>query len=297
MIIGGKKADVVRNIQKAAEAGDWHRKVELGDAVLEPARKKEIVCQFLERRDTLSYRAGNVCARLIRDSVGWAQNRDTQILGMENLSDITGGAIITSNHFNPLDSTIIRKMAKRTGRSRLYTVSQDTNFAAPGLIGFLLYYTDTIPVTDDAHYMENRFLPLLQSLFDQKQWVLIYPEQEMWFNYRRPRPPKRGAYYYAARCGVPVISCFVEMREKKHRDNEEFYQVQYVLHVLPAVYPEPGKSVRENSFRMMQADDAQKKQMYEAVYHKKLTSVFSWADIAGWIPETERDGKGERNDG
>lgn len=285
MIVGGKKEAVIRNIQCAADAGDWNRKVELGDARLEADERKAIAYEFLEKRKTLSYRACNGCARLVRNSVGWTQNRDTQIIGMENLSGITGGAIITSNHFNPLDSTIIRKMVKRTGRNRFYTVSQDTNFAAPGLVGFLLYYADTLPVTSDPHYMEDEFLPLIQSLFMQKQWVLIYPEQEMWFNYRKPRPPKRGAYYYAARCQVPVVSCFVELREKKRRDNDEFYQVQYILHVLPPIYPEPEKSVRENSVRLMETDYAQKKQTYEKVYQKEAASGFSLEDIAGWSPK------------
>mgnify|MGYP003103233215 CR=1 FL=1 len=287
MIVGGKKGAVIQNIKSAAGEGDWNRKVEPGDAVLEPEQRKAVVYEFLKRRNTFSYRACNGCARLIRDSVGWTQNLDTQIAGMENLSGVEGGAIITSNHFNPLDSTIIRKMVKKTGRNRLYTVSQDVNFAAPGLVGFLLYYADTLPVTSDANYMEEEFQPLLQSLLDRKQWVLIYPEQEMWFNYRKPRPPKRGAYYYAAKCQVPVVSCFVEMREKKRRDNDEFYQVQYILHVLPPIYPEPGKSVRENSARMMNADYEQKKQIYESVYQKELDSGFSLEDIAGWIPKRE----------
>lgn len=75
---------------------------------------------------------------------------------------------MTSNHFSPLDSTIIRKLAKKTGRRRLYTVSQDTNFAVPGMIGFFLYYADTIPITSDSHYTKEAFLPLLRSLLGKK---------------------------------------------------------------------------------------------------------------------------------
>ena len=45
-------------------------------------------------------------------------------------------------------------------------------------------------------------------------------EQEMWFNYRKPRPPKRGAYYYAAKFNVPIVSFFVEIRDMDEKENE-----------------------------------------------------------------------------
>ena len=113
--------------------------------------------------------------------------------------------------------------------------------------------------------------------------MLIYPEQEMWFNYRKPRPPKRGAYYFAAKCGVPVISCFTEMTELDERDNEQFKKVRYILHVLPPIYPEKGLTVRENSLKMMERDYEQKKRAYESAYGKPLSYEFSKKDIAGFV--------------
>ena len=150
-------------------------------------------------------------------------------------------------------------------------------------MGFLLYNADTIPITQDPHYQKNAFIPLLKRLFKRKQWVLIYPEQEMWFNYRKPRPPKRGAYYFAAKCGVPVISCFTEMTELDERDNEQFKKVRYILHVLPPIYPEKGLTVRENSLKMMERDYEQKKRAYESAYGKPLSYEFSKKDIAGFV--------------
>ena len=32
--------------------------------------------------------------------------------------------------------------------------------------------------------------PTLEKLFQKKHFVLIYPEEEMWFNYKKPRPRK-----------------------------------------------------------------------------------------------------------
>ena len=122
----------------------------------------------------------------------------------------------------------------------------------------------------------------MKKLLRRGQYVLIYPEQEMWFNYRKPRPLKRGAYYYAARFQVPVISCFVEMVEVQEKENEDFNKVRYVVHILEPIFPEPQKSVRENSVNMMGKDYEQKKQAYEKYYGRKLQYNFEPGDIAGW---------------
>lgn len=113
---------------------------------------------------------------------------------------------------------------------------------------------------------------------------MIYPEQEMWFNYRKPRPVKRGAYYYAAKANVPIISCFTEIidQPKPEKNNDEFYQTKYRLHVLPLIWPDSKLSVNENAKMMMEKDYAQKKAAYEAAYQKKLSYDFEPHDIAGW---------------
>ena len=84
---------------------------------------------------------------------------------------------------------------------------------------------------------------------------------------------------------VPVISCFVEQRDLPKKDRTNFYKVGYVIHVLKTLYPDPSKSVRENSYRMQQEDYVQKKEAYERIYGKALTYAFEPSDIAGWTGE------------
>ena len=151
-----------------------------------------------------------------------------------------------------------------------------------GVIGFVMNYADTIPLGKDQDYMTGAFPDLIKGLLRSGQYVLIYPEQEMWFNYRKPRPLKRGAYYYAARFHVPVISCFVEQVEIKEKENDEFNKVRYVVHILEPIFPDPQKSVRENSMEMMNRDYEQKRLAYEKAYGRKLTYEFEPGDIAGW---------------
>ncbi|MBQ3593325.1 MAG: 1-acyl-sn-glycerol-3-phosphate acyltransferase, partial [Clostridia bacterium] len=109
-----------------------------------------------------------------------------------------------------------------------------------------------------------------------------YPEQEMWFNYRKPRPPKNGAYFFAAKLNVPIVSCFVEMIDKDEDDTAEFKKVKYKLHVLDVLYPDESKTTKENTQLLCEADYNLKKNCYERVYGKKLTYTFENSDIAGW---------------
>lgn len=77
----------------------------------------------------------------------------------------------------------------------------------------------------------------------------------MWFNYRKPRPFKRGTYYYAAQANASIISCFVELRDlKSFEPNAKclIHRIQATLHILPMIYSDPNKSAHENNVWMME---------------------------------------------
>ena len=281
MIIGGDKKPVIQNIQKNIQAKQFNAKVELNDPKMDLPTEDQILEHFLQQRSHWTYHVKSIIARLeMRLITQWC-NRFTEVYGLHNLADLTTGAIITSNHFNPLDNTAIR-YALRSQHRRLYIVSQATNLQMQGSLGFFMNYDDILPLGRGLNYLGKTFPQLLQTTLQQNNYILIYPEQEMWFNYRKPRPLKRGPYYYAARFNVPVISCFVEMQDLKKPDNEQFNQIRYLVHILPIIYPQTCLSDRDNSYYMMQQDYQQKKAAYEAAYQQKLTYDFETADIVGW---------------
>lgn len=283
MIIGNDRLKVIDNIRRLTKEGDLNSKVEIGDPVLSAKEQKAITDRYLRKRGSMPFRLKALIARSIANSVTEKINCDTETVGVENAESIEGGAIITSNHFSPLENTVIRKYALSRGKNSLCVVSNVTNFAMKGIIGFLMNYGDTVPLSENARYMCRDFCRILSEKLENNEYVLIYPEQEMWFNYRKIRPLKRGAYFYAAKLGVPVISCFVEMRDLPEKDTEEFYKVKYVLHVLGVIYPDKEKNARENSFIMRDADFSLKKAAYERIYGKELDYTFEPSDIAGWI--------------
>lgn len=282
MIIGDNRRAVIENIKSKAESGDFHTKVELNDPVLTQEQSNAIVNGFLENRNKASFRCKAFLARAMANGLTYALNRDTKIIGIEKLQSIKGGAIITSNHFSPVENTVIRLLIKRLGKKRINIVSQETNLAMPGIFGFLMNYADVIPLSPNIKYMNHGFVSVLEELLQKNEYILIYPEQEMWFNYRKPRPFKRGPYFYAAKFNVPVISCFVEMQDKKQMDTDEFRKVKFVLHVLDVLYPDREKSNKENSKEMCERDYELKKTSYEKIYGKPLSYTFESSDIAGW---------------
>jgi len=284
MIIGEKRERVIENIRQAAEAGDFHAKVEIDDPVMTAARRRELLDQHLQLRTTSKFRLNSWIARRIVNGAAIKVKSSTRIIGFENLTGLSGGAIFTSNHFNPIDNVVIRILTQKMGKKNLCIVSQDTNLMMPGLFGFLMNYADILPISPDPDYMLRHFECLLRGELEQGNPVLIYPEQEMWFNYRKPRPLKPGAYHYAAKLNVPVISCFVEITDLPEQNRKGFCKPSYTLHVLNPIYPNPEKSVKENRTAMCRQDYLQKKAAYETAYHKPLNYQFESADIAGWVP-------------
>lgn len=282
MIIGKNRLEVIKNIKKSAECKDFYAKVEIDDPVLTAEQSDEIIKNYLKSRVTLAYKIKSFFARALANILTFALNRKTEIFGIEKLSGIKGGAIITSNHFSPIENTAIRHLVKKLDKRRINIVCQVTNLAMTGAVGFLMNYGDTVPISDNFRYMQRDFTNVLAELIEKDEYVLIYPEKEMWFNYRKPRDFKRGAYYYAARLNVPVISCFVEMQDLPERDKGDFNKVKYTVHILDVMYPDSNKTVKENSVEMCQKDYQLKKEAYEKVYSKPLTYTFEKHDIAGW---------------
>ena len=282
MVIGKNKWEVINNIKMQAKQGEYNKKVELGDPKLTSEEKNKIINKYLENRNKISFKLKTKIAKITISILTSIMHKDTKIVGLENIKDLETGGIITSNHFNPLDSLIIQKLARKIYKKRLYIISQETNFAMKGIIGFFLNYSDIIPITDQVNYMKRDFPKIVKNILKDGNLILIYPEEEMWFNYKKPRPLKEGAYYFSAKNNVPIISCFVEMKETSKKDNDEFNKLKYVLHVLKPIYPNPNITAKENSVIMKEIDYNQKKEAYEKAYNKKLTYDFEIEDIAGW---------------
>ncbi len=287
IILDDVREKVIENIKQAIQDEDWYAKVEVNDPVLTGDERDALLKKVMKRRHTPKYLFNRRMARYMANMASRIINISTHIEGIEKVEALRGGAIITSNHFSPVENAIVRYMILKAGKKHLNIVSQETNLAMEGMLGYLMNYADIIPISNNRNYMTKFFEPQLKEMVNNKEFVLIYPEQEMWFNYRKPRPPKRGPFYYASKLNVPVINCFVEMENTKKKLDGDFVDVKYRISVLDVMHPDSNKTVRENSIYMRDRDYELKKKAYEKAYGEKLTYDFEISDIAGWKPTYE----------
>ena len=284
MIIGGSKKEVINNIKRNIENNELNKKVEIGDPNLSDEEIQKYIDDYFKNKKKLSYFFKNKIANKTVKKISKELYPDIIINGLEKLdsADLSKGAIITSNHFNPLDSYNVRKIVEEKLHKKLYIVVQDTNLAMPGFLGFLFNNIEIIPLSKSPNYIIKKFIPELKKILAKGNIVLIYPEEEMWFNYRLPRPCKRGAYQFAHELDVPIISCFVKIIDTNITDNDEFYKVKYEVSIIKVIYPEVNENIKSDSKKMAQTDYEARKKAYEDAYNKKLNYKFDKSDIAGW---------------
>ena len=186
--------------------------------------------------------------------------------GVEILENMQTGAVITANHFNPFDSIPINKAVKKYAKKKkLWTVIREGNYSFPGIYGYFMRNCYSLPLASSPVVLRE-LMRATNHVLKKGDFVLIYAEQSMWWNYRKPKPLKPGAFRFAARNMVPVIPTFITMRDTDEYD-EEGYPIQaYTLHILPPIYPDPLSSAAENEKNMRLANEEAWKEVYEKVY-------------------------------
>ena len=284
MIFGDNREAVIKNIQKAANKRDFTAKAEIGDPQMTLDERLKLVNDYWKNRKSFSSKINNQIGHAMLTTFAKTLAGSTEFKGLENLNNLPiGGAIVTANHFNQIDSLPINLLAIKM-HHQLSIVIEDTNLMLPGFFRYLMNYVGTIPLVQSASYIGNVFPKHLSNALAKNNWVLIYPEQEMWWNYRKPRKLQRGAYYFAAKQNVPVISLFIEIRDlpKIEKKDSNFYETKYIVHVLQPIFPDVSLSANENAHKMMEQDYQQKVAAYEKIYGKKLNYDFTDWDIAGW---------------
>ena len=191
--------------------------------------------------------------------------------GIENLKSIKGGAIITQNHFNPFDSIPLHKICKKYQRKHgLYKIIREGNYHFPGIFGFFMKNCYSLPLSSNLKVMKE-CVNATEALLKKGKFVLVYPEQSLWWNYRKPKPLKDGAFKFASRANVPVLPCFITMRDTDKLDQDGYPIQGYTLHILKPIYPKEGLDYKENAEYLKNENERVWKELYEKVYGIPLT--------------------------
>lgn len=206
----------------------------------------------------------------------WKLERHKEIVvhpaeGLEYLSGTKGGAVITCNHFHPMDSFIMQRVFDDSKhKKRLYRVIREGNYTNfPGFYGFLMRNCNTLPLSSDMGTMK-KFLRAVSEVLEAGNCLLIYPEQSMWWNYRKPKPMKPGAFDMAVKNRVPVIPCFITMEDTDRIGPDGFPVQAYTPHLGAPIWPGEGLSKKEARESLRQQTEAFCRSVYEQTYGAEL---------------------------
>lgn len=191
-----------------------------------------------------------------------------EVKGLENYVEMKRkGAIITCNHFNAMDNFAVYKaIEKHVYHRELVKVCREGNYTNfPGFYGFLFKHCNTLPLSSVASTMKN-FMHAVKTYLAQGRQILIYPEQAMWWNYRKPRPLTSGAFKMAAENNVPVIPFFITMQDSDIVDSDGFFVQEYTVNILKPIFPKEELSVRQNAEFMKNENYSAWKKVYEEFY-------------------------------
>lgn len=196
-----------------------------------------------------------------------------EMKGLENFTNLNCGAVITCNHFNAFDSFAIQLAYEASGHKErtFWRVIREGNYTSfPGFYGFLMRHCNTLPLSSNRKTMQ-KFISATNELIQGGNFVLFYPEQSMWWNYRKPKPLKTGAFTFAAKNKAPVLPCFITMKDSDVMGEDGFYVQEYTIHVAPPIYPDPALKTRRQVTDMMLKNYQVWKEIYESEYHIALT--------------------------
>lgn len=181
-----------------------------------------------------------------------------EIRGIENFTAVKGGKIVTCNHFSVTDNYAVwMALREHMNGKMLYKVIREGNYTNPPKpFGLFMRHCNTLPLSSQTATMK-KFMQAVKVLLERGETILIYPEQSMWWNYRKPKPMQDGAFTLAVRNNAPVIPIFITMEDSDVIDDDGFFVQEYTINILPAIYPDEKLS-------NVEAKKAMKKENYEA---------------------------------
>ncbi|MBR6703124.1 MAG: 1-acyl-sn-glycerol-3-phosphate acyltransferase [Clostridia bacterium] len=267
-----ERAEILKRIEEYEKAGRFHEPVENDPVAPELLPEDaDYLCKKLSskiKRRVANFLGDNYFLGLIKKDILVIDG----VKGEEHLHALKKGAMLTCNHFSPFDNYIVfHCIRKYLPKKYLYKIIREGNYTNfSGLYGFLFRHCNTLPLSRNRRTMIN-FASAVNTLLQKGESILIYPEQEMWWNYRKPRPFKVGGFKLAYRAKVPVIPTFITMEHDETRKDENGYPVQrHTLHIMPPIYPDETLGEKAGAQAMMEQAYALCKAKYEEVYQTQL---------------------------
>lgn len=263
-----ERLEVLEKIKQRELAEEWDKDVENDPPAFELLPNKVDYLNKKLLNKILTWISNKVATRFYENLIKNNQLIIKEIKGIENFLAIKEkGAIITSNHFSPLENYAVwRSIKPYMGKRRLYRVIKEGNFTNPPKpFKLIMRHCDTLPLSSNRETMK-KFLKSIDTLLSRGEKILVYPEQAMWWNYRKPRPLKNGAFKFAVSSNVPVLPFFITMKDSDIIGGDGFPIQEYTVNIMPAIYPDPNLTKNENAEMMKNKNYELWKQVYEEFY-------------------------------
>ena len=265
------KLELLRRIADLEKKQLWHLDVE-DDPETYPLMPDQI--DYLNERfsNKIKNKIANIAgARFFDKMIANKQLIIKEVRGIENFTAVEGGRIVTCNHFSVGDNYAVWvALRDHMDGKFLYKVIREGNYTNPPKpFGLFMRHCNTLPLSSQRATMV-KFMKAFAELLRRGETILIYPEQGMWWNYKKPRPMQDGAFSIAVRNKAPIVPIFITMEDSDVIDPDGFPVQEYTLHIMPAIYPDPTLSLREAKEDMRKKNYDAWVQVYEQFYDKKL---------------------------
>ena len=265
------KIELMRRIAELEKKELWHLDVE-DDPETYPLMPDKVDYLNEKLSSRIKNRLANkVGARFFDKMIADGQMIIKEVRGIENYTAVGGGAIVTCNHFSVCDNYAVwLALREHMGGRLLYKVIREGNYTNPPKpFGFIMRHCNTLPLSSQVATVK-KFLQAVRVLLDRGETILIYPEQGMWYNYRKPRPMQDGAFSLAVRNNAPVVPIFITMEDSNTLDGDGFFVQEYTVHILPAIYPDKTLPAALAKEKMRKANYDAWIKVYEDFYQKPL---------------------------
>lgn len=154
-----------------------------------------------------------------------------RVKGKENYNKVKdNGFFSVSNHVLYLDNILVRR-ALNKNNIKILTGEENS---IKGIIGRILKISGCIYIPSNIKSFINMKKYLLKvTSKENKNFVHIYAEKEMWPRYEKPRPLLDGAFSFAYDCKKPILPIFFELRKIKKTN----IILKVNTHILEPIYP------------------------------------------------------------
>lgn len=265
------KEELLKRIKELEASGQWHMDVE-DDPETYPLMpdKVDYLNEKLSSRikNKIANRAGT---RFFDKMMKNKQFIIKEIRGIENFTAVKGGKFVTCNHFSVFDNYAVWiALRDHMDGKMLYKIIREGNYTNPPKpFGLFMRHCNTLPLSSQMATMK-KLLSAIRELLLRGETILIYPEQSMWWNYRKPKPMQDGAFALAVRNKAPIVPIFITMEDSGIIDADGFFAQEYTIHILPAIYPDTSLPAAEAREKIKTANYNAWVKVYEEFYKQPL---------------------------